>query len=132
MVSEKDFESKVNEFYNKSMFTFEGLNYDDESGMKALESHLKERGYDKKELIAYCFTGDLMNNHFGLTESNAYPEDLKFVVIPDFYDPVYKMSIGARWFDDIVSNNTIRQNALNHKTDEDYGEHEIDESEDEE
>ena len=127
MVGEKDFESKVNEFYNKSMFTFEGLNYDDENGMLELENHLKERGYDKKELIAYCFTGNLMNEHFGLTESNAYPDDLKFVVIPDFYDPVYKMSIGARWFDDIVSNNTIRQNALNHKTDEDYGTEEVEE-----
>lgn len=128
----KEFAGKVNDFYNKSMFTFEGLNYDDEPGMQKLEEHIRVRGYNKKEFVAYCFTGDMMNEHFGLTDSNAYADDLKFIVIPDFYDPVYKMTIGARWFDDIVSNNTIRQNAINHHTEEDYGCEEAEDYEDDE
>ena len=63
-----------------------------------------------------------MNDHFKLTESNAYPDDLMFLVIPDFYNVDYKVSIRAHWFDDIVSNNTIRQNAINFGHEPDFGE----------
>ena len=118
----KDFKKKVNEFYNKSMFTFEGMDYDDEEGLKVLEQHLRQYGFEGKEIVLYCFTGDIMDEYFELTESNAYPKDLKFIVIPEFYNPQYKISIGARWFDDIVSNNRIRQNAINNKLPADYGE----------
>ena len=120
-VLKKDFPKMVNDFYNESMFTFEGLNVKDEEGMKLLAKHVLNAGYTGKELIGFWFTGELMNEHFKLTESNKYPDDLMFLVIPNFYNPEYKLLVGARWFDDIVSNNTIRQNAIDHNTDPDYG-----------
>ena len=128
-LTQEEFKSKVQEFYDKSMFTFEGLCFDDEVGMKHLEEDMRKAGYVEEEFTAYCFTGDFMNEHFGLTESNAYKEDLNFVVIPNFYNPTFKMFIGARWFDDIVSNNTIRQSAINHQTEEDYGTEKVEEEE---
>lgn len=121
-VLEKDFPKMVNDFYNESMFTFEGLNVKDEDGMKMLAQHVFNAGYKKKEIVGFWFTGKLMNDHFKLTESNAYPDDLMFLVIPDFYNVDYKVSIRAHWFDDIVSNNTIRQNAINFGHEPDFGE----------
>ena len=120
-VPPKRVEEMFNEFYNKSMFTFEGIDIKDKKGMKLLTEHLQERGVE--DPMGYWFDGKTMNEHFGLTESNAYPESVTFLVIPDFYDSAFKMAFGgkARWFDDIVSNNTIRQNAIIHKTPEDYG-----------
>ena len=120
-VTSKNFKKMVNEFYSNSMFTFEGLDVHDKEGMKKLEEHIKQLGYPKADLIGYWFTGNLMNDYFGLTGDNAYNDDLIFFVIPDFYNPQYKMAIGARWFDDIVSNNTIRQSAINHNTEADFG-----------
>lgn len=120
-VPEERVEQYFNQFYNLSVFTFEGLDVADKEGLKTLEAHIKERGFKGDEVVMFYFSGKQMNEHFGLTESNAYKDDLTFVAIPDFYDPLYKVATGARWFDDIVSNNTIRQNAINHKTPRDYG-----------
>ena len=61
-----------------------------------------------------------MNKFFGLTEDNAYSDDLTFVCIPNFYNPIFKTMIGARWFDDIISNNSIRQNAIDYGCEPDY------------
>lgn len=121
-VPENRVEEMFNEFYNKSMFTFEGIDIKDKKGMKVMTEHLENLGM--KDPMGYWFTGKEMNEHFGLTESNAYNDELTFLVIPDLYDPAYKMMFGgkARWFDDIVSNNTIRQNSINHKTAVDFGE----------
>ena len=47
-VLEKDFPKMVNDFYNESMFTFEGLNVKDEDGMKMLAQHVFNAGYKKK------------------------------------------------------------------------------------
>ena len=62
-----------------------------------------------------------MNKHYGLTGSNAYPDDITIVVIPEYYNPIVKLQLGARWFDDIVYNNAIRQNAINGGIEPDYG-----------
>ena len=61
-----------------------------------------------------------MNRCYGLTGTNAYQDDLTFVVIPNYYNPIVKLACGARWFDDIVANNSIRQNAINSGAYPDY------------
>ena len=81
-------------------------------------------------MIGYWFKGSVMNRVYGLTKSNAYPEDLTFLVIPHLYNPVFKMMIGARWFDDIVHNNSIKQRAVDTGVDPDFDY--VEEEEDEE
>lgn len=104
----------LQEFCNKSMFTFEGIDIQSEKGREAMlqfEEEARKAGFNKKEMIGYYFNGAFMNDCYRLTGSNAYPDDLVFLVIPDLYNPMFKIACGARWFDDIVANNSIRQNA---------------------
>ena len=109
----------IGEFFAKSAFTIEGVKLESK-GLKELEKLLRDTGYTEPHFVAYWFTGDVMNNMFGLTESNAYPEDLNFLVIPNYYNPIVKLQIGARWFDDIVCNNRIKQNAVDGELEPDF------------
>ena len=99
----------LDKFFNTSAFTFEGIDITDKKGNKALEKSLRENGYDKEEVLTYWFTGNVMNDKYHLTGDNRYPDDLTFLVIPEFYNCMYKMLVGARWFDDIVQNNMERE-----------------------
>ena len=108
-------------FCQSSAFTFEGLDITDKKGLKQMEKYLRETGFEKKDMLGLYFKGSVMNRVYGLTESNAYPDDLTFLVIPDYYNPIVKLQLGARWFDDIVANNQIRQNAINGGIEPDYG-----------
>ena len=59
-----------------------------------------------------------MNNKYGLTKDNAYPNDLNIVSIKleDIKEVnrivVPRFAIGARWFDDIVNNNEVLEMVL--------------------
>lgn len=60
------------------------------------------------------FTGADMNAYYRLSSDNAYPNDLHFLAFPlDGLDvsklAIFKLRMGDRWFDDIVSNNTWRE-----------------------
>ena len=67
----------------------------------------------------YIFDGRTMNRLYGLTQENAYPDNLKFVSIDlDNWSslnrlPKYKQEVKARWLDDIVSNNDKKQEIVN-------------------
>lgn len=106
-------ENRVDEFLDKffltSAFTFEGIDITDKKGNKLLEKKLRENGYENDEILTYWFTGKEMNEKYHLTDDNAYQDSLTFLVIPDFYNVMFKLQIGARWFDDIVQNNARRQ-----------------------
>lgn len=119
------------QFYDTSAFTFEGVVID-KTQIKNLEKLLRENGYKEKDFLAYWFTGKDMNKEFGLTDTNAYSDDLTFLVIPKYYNVMVKLASGARWFDDIVCNNSIRQNAINGGIMPDYGGLEYLEEDDEE
>ena len=119
-VPENREEELLQEFCDSSAFTFEGLDITDKQGMADLEKTLRENGYDKKDFVIYWFKGSVMNRCYGLTGNNAYSDDLTFAVIPNYYNPMIKLLVGARWFDDIVANNSIRQNAINSGTNPDY------------
>lgn len=60
------------------------------------------------------FTGREMNAKYGLTGKNAYPANFHFLAFSlDGLDigklAIFKIRMGDRWFDDIVSNNARRQ-----------------------
>ena len=94
--------------YENSVFTWEGMD-DSEQNLAAIESAIRENGYKEEEFLVYTYKGELMNESYGLKGSNAYPNDLTFVSIPNFYNPMFKLNYGARWFDDIVDNNARRE-----------------------
>ena len=65
----------------------------------------------------YQFNGRLMNAVYGLTGTNAYPDDLNFAAIT--YSKITtkiilgRFEFGGRWFSDIVDNNARRENGAN-------------------
>ena len=64
---------------------------------------------------AYIIKGKTMNQLYGLTGNNAYPDDTNIVSIKledmENYTAIIipRFNIGARWFDDIVANNAARE-----------------------
>lgn len=99
----------LQKFFDESALTFEGLTITDSNSNHELEKALIEYGYDQDEVICYWFKGSVMNDKFNLTGLNRYPDELTFAVIPDFHNPLFKLLVGARWFDDIVQNNFYRE-----------------------
>lgn len=108
------------EFFNNSCLTYEGVDISKKKGVKELEKLIMDNGFEGKEVLVYWFDGKTMNECFNLTGSNAYPDDLTFLVIPDFYNVGFKIRTGGRWFDDIISNNRIKQNSINHNSPVDF------------
>lgn len=99
--------------YNTSAFTIEGLTTDEES-MNQLIEMLSRYGVRENPEI-YVVKGSLMNRYYNLIK-DPYKDELNIVAIPttQFKDvsklAIFKMKIGARWFDDIVDNNRMHEN----------------------
>lgn len=110
----------LQDFFSKSAFTLEGVDISTKELRKEVEKCFRAAGYDRKNFEAFYFTGSVMNKHYGLTGDNAYPDDLTFVVVPEFYSIPAKVALKGRWFDDIVCNNHIRQQALDTGLEPDY------------
>ena len=55
----------------------------------------------------YVTTGKVMNEICHLTGNNAYPDDLTIFSIDKFKG--LAIMVGARWMDDIISNNADRE-----------------------
>ena len=119
-------EGRVEEFLTmfteNSCFTFEGLDLSDKESNKLMEKDFRAAGFTEKDFIVYVLKGATMNDYYGLTDSNAYNPELTIAVIPNFHNPILKMAVGARWFDDIVASNSIKQNAINYSKEPDYDE----------
>lgn len=109
-------ETKIRELENGCAFTWEGLS-GLENGKEAIVNFFKEENVldDVETFEFYTWKGELMNQIYQLTGSNAYPEDLHFVSIPlnMFKDigklALVKFKLGARWLNDIVDNNSRRE-----------------------
>lgn len=108
-VPENRMNEYLDEFFNTSAFTFEGIDITNKQSNKELETALRENGYAEDDILAYHYSGKDMNEKYNLTGDNRYPDDLTFLTIPKFYNPMFKMLAGARWFDDIVDNNLRRE-----------------------
>ena len=117
-------EGRVEEFLTmfteNSCFTFEGLDLSDKESNKLMERDFRAAGFTEKDFIVYVLKGATMNDYYGLTDSNAYNPELTIAVIPNFYNPILKMIVEARWFDDIVASNCIKQNAIKTGLEPDY------------
>ena len=109
-------ETKIRELENGSAFTWEGLS-GLENDKEAILDDFKKADVlgDVETFEFYTWKGELMNQIYQLTGSNAYPEDLTFVSIPlsMFNNNIGKLALvkfqlGARWLDDIVDNNARR------------------------
>ena len=99
--------------YNKSALTWEGLSADEEN-LSAVKDWLKEHkailGDDEPKF--HIITGKFMNEQYGLSGSNAYPEDLTLVSVTDINQmaiAIQRFEVSGRWFDDIVDNNARRE-----------------------
>lgn len=117
----------LQDFCNKSCMTWVGIDLDFKNPIrlrvqkKMLEKALRDCGMPaEQECIGYWFKGGLMNTTYGLTKRNAYSEETIFLVIPGFYNSMFKEQVGARWFDDIVASNCIKENAQRTNSEPDF------------
>jgi hypothetical protein len=99
---------ELDNLYHTACFTWEGMS-DHEENLTAIESAIRKSGYKGEECVFYTYKGKLMNESYELSGDNAYPDDLTFVSIPNFYNLIFKIEYDARWFDDIVDNNKRRE-----------------------
>ena len=85
--------------YENWAMTWEGL------AEESFEEALEECGGENAK--GYLIKGKDMNAQYHLTGTNAYPDDLNIFAIYPFKG--LAMMYGARWFTDIVDNNTRRE-----------------------
>ena len=104
----------LDELYNESAFTIEGLSSDDES-LGQLAEWVKNLTAFKREDF-YIIEGRTMNREYNLTGTNAYPETdctLVCIKLTDLVKPLAltmpRFQVGGRWFDDVVDNNARRE-----------------------
>lgn len=107
-------EEQLNELYNESALTWEGLSTS-EDNLNAVMEWLKDHKatIEGVEPIFHITTGRLMNKYYGLTGDNAYPNDLNIVSVTNINQMAIvlkRFDVGGRWFDDIVGNNARREN----------------------
>lgn len=105
----------LDELYENSAFSIEGLSDTDEN-IQALLDWIKKFTNIKQENV-YIIKGSFMNSSYNLTGNNRYPDDncniicIKLCNIEDVNKIVIpRFQIGGRWFDDIVDNNSRREN----------------------
>ena len=104
---------QLDSLYNQSALTWEGLTSDEEN-LNAVKEWLNENGaiIADTEPTFHIITGELMNTAYGLTDSNAYADDLTLVSVTDIEIGkiiLARFQVGGRWFDDVVDNNVRRE-----------------------
>lgn len=114
---------QLNDLYKNGAFTLEGLDISQENINKLIE-WFEQYGGVKNSISLYITKGSFMNEKYGFTQYNAYPDDLNIVSIKleDIKDilrvAIPRFGIGARWFNDIVDNNIVRQKQIDGIEDE--------------
>lgn len=103
---------QLDALYNQSALTWEGLDTDEEN-LNAIKDWLEEhKAITDKEPTFYIIKGKLMNEQYGLSGDNAYPEDLNIISVTDINQlaiTLARFEVAGRWFDDIVDNNAMRE-----------------------
>lgn len=107
--SKKDQEYYIDELYNTSAITIEGLI---EDSIPDFVNWLEEQNVEPSMGLVYIIKGETMNSLYFLKGEDKYPDNLTIVSIP--FEPIDKdkpcslitkrFEVGARWFDDIVDN----------------------------
>ena len=112
--------SKIRELERASAFTWEGMSLDQEN-IDAIANAFIEAQLIKKEtdeINGYIWYGSTMNSLYDLHGDNQYQDDLPFLCFDNksFNGPgnlnVFRLSVGARWLDDIVRNNSIKEEGI--------------------
>ena len=100
--------------YDDNALTFEGTVIDDDN-LGFLVKWFDQHNCHMKKNDFYVVSGELMNTHYGLTGSNAYPNDcnilcVKLVDLDNVGGIILpRFQIGGRWFNDVVDNNLYRE-----------------------
>lgn len=103
----------LDQLYKESALTKEGLNPDYLNDFKDWIVNTTKANMINERF--YIIKGKVMNVEYNLTGNNAYPDDLNIVSvklsdISDWQKLVMpRFEIKARWFDDIVDNNAMRE-----------------------
>ena len=111
LVTSKD---QLDELYDAWALTLIGLDDSDES-INHFIDWIKKYSEVSNPLNVYITSGKTMNNHYNLTGNNRYNEDLKIVSIKNkdimqlMRVAIPRFEIGGRWFNDIVDNNSWRE-----------------------
>lgn len=113
-------EKQIRQLESASAFTWEGMELSEENLAQIADVFTAEKlvKEDTGEITGYFWNGELMNSMYGLHGENAYPNDLPFLSfeIGSFNGAgnlnVFKMSVGARWLDDIVRNNALNEEEM--------------------
>ena len=101
---------QLEKLYNNSAFTIEGLA--DESIPDFMACLEENTTFTTENPIVYITKGHVMNLAYNLTKDNAYNDDLAIISVIDIdlvKVALKRFSVGARWFDDIVDNNIMRE-----------------------
>ena len=108
---------QLDELYKGSALTFIGV-CDTEENIMDIIKWINQYTEVSKSLNVNIIKGITMNKEYGLTNDNAYPNDLTFISF-DLKDikeinkiALPRFAVGGRWFDDIVDNNRVRQNKI--------------------
>lgn len=103
---------QLDALYNQSALTWEGLSSNEEN-LGAVRNWLEEHGaLTNVEPDFHIVSGEFMNEQYGLSGDNAYPEDCTLVSVTDIDQmkiTISRFEVGGRWFDDIVDNNAMRE-----------------------
>ena len=112
--------SKIRELERASAFTWEGMALEQEN-LAAIANAFIEAQLVKKEtdeIIGYIWYGHTMNSLYELHGDSQYQDDLAFLCFDNksFNGAgnlnVFRLLVGARWLDDIVRNNSIKENGI--------------------
>ena len=103
---------ELDNLYNQSALTWEGTSTDKEN-LNAIKDWLNQYGaLENGEPTFHIISGKLMNDAYGLTGDNAYPDDLSIISVTNINQAkviIVRFRVDGRWFDDIVDNNARRE-----------------------
>ena len=110
-------EMKIKELEQKSAFTWEGMTLNQDNIDAIANAFIEEQlvKTETSEITGYIWYGRTMNNLYHLSGENQYQDDLPFLCFENecFSGSgnlhIFKLMVGARWLDDIVCNNSIRE-----------------------
>lgn len=104
---------QLDALYNQSALTWEGMDTSEEN-LNDIKNWLDNHGaiLENTEPTFHIISGELINNTYRLSGTNAYPEDLGIVSVTNINQmkiTIPRFEVGGRWFDDIVDNNVMRE-----------------------
>ena len=102
----------LDKLYEDSALTIEGLS---EESIPDFLDWINETAKTEDNVNVYITEGKVMNNVYGLTKDNAYPNECTIVsiMLSDIENAntliMRRFEVGGRWFDDVVDNNLSRE-----------------------